>query len=506
MKKIWILVIVTISVLTLSGCFNQTPVEEAEDPVIVDPNNPNLADEKLEFIDIYYLNDLHGAIEANDYNIGLSYIANFINTKRAANPNNTLLLAGGDMFQGSALSNYYQGLSTVQIMNVMKFDAMVVGNHEFDWGIETVANYFDESATADKATFPLLGANVVYEGTNDIVENIKPYTIIQRQDTKIGIIGTMGYGLESSIAQSKIDGYEFKEPVNVVKTYTKELRNIHKVDVVIVVSHDPGAGLNSGLTGLTGEYKVDAIFNAHSHRESLEITNSIPIIQSKANGERVGFVRIALSDKYKTETINYKKSSDPLFNVEDPAVKALIDGYKAETDTLFKEKIITNKSYIGRTELTKWVAQVMMVKTNADIAFHNSGGTRVDFFDGESINLAKLYQVLPFDNVVKSVYLTGSQINNLMYRSDLEYSKSVETFKSSTLYKVTTNDYVFDKDNDVFIGGTNPSNDGYVLRDIVQDELLLQKEVYPYFETTNLLLTNQATLSFYNMLTRDAIR
>lgn len=488
-KKLLMLFTLVFSLFGLSACLN-TPKDDLDPDKGNDEEKP-IVTEKLEYLDIYYLNDLHGAIEENEYQIGLSKIANFVNSKRNEAKDNTLLLAGGDMLQGSALSNYYMGASTIHIMNEMGFDAMTTGNHEFDWGLEVVTDYFNPQTQNQKANFPLLGANIKDKRTNEIPTHIKPYTIITKLDQKIGIIGTIGYGLESSIAQSRIDNYEFLEPTKVIKDLTKELRTQQGVDIIIVLAHDSGDYSLSSLSNETGDYKVNAIFNAHSHQEYASISNGVPTLQAKANGERVGFVRIALTDKYQTQAVNYRSSSSSLFNIEDGNVKALVDGYKAETDVLFQTPIMTNRTYLSKTTLTEWVASVMRVKTNADIAFHNTGGTRVDFYDNETINLAKLYQVLPFDNVVKTVYLDGSQINSLMNRNDLRYSSEITYFQSGTLYKVATNDYVFDKTNDVFIYGDNPSNDGYVLRDIVFDELNLQKEVYSDFIVTNPLLTNQ---------------
>lgn len=143
------LLLLTIILLTLiMGC---TPQEN--DPEDHPVNTP------LSYLDIYYLNDFHGAIEKDYPNLGIAYIANYIENKRLDNPNGTLLLAGGDMLQGSALSNYYQGKSTLSIMETMGFDAMVAGNHEFDWGIEVVTSNFIGD---NPLSFSLLGANIFH--------------------------------------------------------------------------------------------------------------------------------------------------------------------------------------------------------------------------------------------------------------------------------------------------------------------------------------------------------
>ena len=176
MKKITILFLFIL--ILVSGC---KPKEELPE------------ESPLTYLDIYYLNDFHGAIEKDSPNLGMAYIANYIEQKRLDNPNGTILLAGGDMLQGSALSNYYEGKSTLSIMEEMNFDAMVAGNHEFDWGIDVVTkNFLGDSALS----FPLLGANIFHQNTNDLVEGIDPYTMITRGDLKVGVIGIMGDGLE----------------------------------------------------------------------------------------------------------------------------------------------------------------------------------------------------------------------------------------------------------------------------------------------------------------------
>lgn len=441
---------------------------------------------ELNYIDILYLNDLHGSIEKGTDDLGLAYIANYVNFHRTNNPDGVILLGGGDMFQGSALSNYYLGRSTLEIMNAMGFDAMVLGNHEFDWGIDVITNYFDGDTSNGEATFPLLGANVYYESTETMIEHLEPYTIIQRGDIKIGVIGTMGYGLESSIAQSKITGYVFASPVSIIEYYADYLRTEEDVDYVFVLSHDSG-NINSQVSQFTGNQKVDIIFNAHSHSRYVQTIGSTTIIQSSSNGKYVGNIRIDLNSN--TITANNVKTHSAL-NTPDPAVKALIDGYKAETDVLFNTEIIKAARYIPSSTLSDWLADLMRQVTNADIAFHNYGGTRDSMASNESITLGKLYKIFPFDNTIKTVYLDGAVIQNFINRSSDAYSTTVTEFVPGTLYKVATNDYIFDKTDNPFIYGSNPNFDGTLLRDMVLAELQLQKSVYSSFDTTNTILSS----------------
>ena len=438
----------------------------------------------VNYLDILYLNDLHGSIEKGTEELGLAYIANYVNYHRNQNPDGVVLLGGGDMFQGSALSNYYQGRSTLEIMNAMGFDAMTLGNHEFDWGIDVVTNYFDGVASNGEADFPLLGANVYYEGTQTIVEHIDPYTIITRGDVKIGVIGTMGYGLESSIAQSKITGYVFAAPVDRIRYYAEYLRTEEDVDYVFSMAHDPG-DINSSVGSFTGNERVDVIFNAHSHSRYVSTYGNSTVIQSSSNGKYVGNIRINLSTG--EITANNVKTHSSL-NTPDTAVKALIDTFKTETDTLFNTQIITAARYIPTSTLSDWLADLMRQVTNSDIAFHNYGGTRDYISDGESITLGKLYKIFPFDNTIKTVYLDGAVINSFMNKGNA-YSSLITEFEPGTLYKVATNDYLFDKTDNPFIHGTNPNFDGTLLRDMVLHEMDLQSDMYSTFDTTNDILS-----------------
>ena len=439
----------------------------------------------IEYLDIFYLNDLHGSIEKQNGDLGLAYIANYVNFFRNANPNGVILLAGGDMFQGSALSNYYMGESTLNIMNAMNFDAMVLGNHEFDWGIDQVTNYFDRDYSNGEANFPLLAANAYYENTTNIIEHMEPYTILTRGDIKIGIIGTIGYGLESSIAQSRINGYYFASPAQIIGNYAEHLRTVEEVDYVLAVAHDSGEDLNYSVSMLTGNKKVDILFNAHTHRRYIETSNGMSIIQSGSNGKYIGKIRIDLNTK--AITLNNINDHSSLYT-EDVSVKSIIDTYKAETDVLFNTPIIKTARAISSTTLSDWLADLMRKTTNADIAFHNYGGTRDGLLSNEDITLGKLYKIFPFDNTIKTVYLDGSQIRYFMNVGGNTYSSTVTNFQNGQLYKVATNDYLFDKTDYPFVNGVNPEFDGTLLRDMVVAELMRQSQVYSTFDTTNAIL------------------
>jgi 2',3'-cyclic-nucleotide 2'-phosphodiesterase (5'-nucleotidase family) len=438
-----------------------------------------------DYLDIYYINDTHGALVQDGREIGIDYLANLIKTRKTQSPEQVLFLAGGDILQGTAISNHYEGRSTIELLNESLLDAFTIGNHEFDWGLDVIQRYADGDNTNGEADFPFLAANIHQTEDDAIPDGFEPYTILERGDRKIGIIGTIGFGLESSIAASRVAGYYFSDPVDLVAQYATHLRTNLDVDVVIVMAHDSG-NLNQAVSALTGDARVDVIFNGHSHREYAIDMNGIPVVQSGSSLEYVGHVRLFFDvsgvDTY--EAVNLSRYSEVLLQTADVEASSLLQSFIDETDALFNTPIITSGEDYYSSQLSDWLAHLMRVATGSDIAFHNYGGTRTGIDQGQTITMGTLYEIWPFDNIIKTVELDGSILNILMARG-MAYDSAYTSFEPGTLYVVATNDYVFDQPDNPFLGGTNPTNTGILLRDLVEEELTLQAQVFDTFRITN---------------------
>ena len=350
---------------THESCEDTTEPPTCNEGYVLENDQCVLIEEPGDFLEIYYINDFHGALEQDDDQLGIAYIANYIKTRKEMYPENVLFIAGGDILQGSALSNYYYGLSTINLLNLIGLDAFTLGNHEFDWGIETVLAYADGNTENGEANFPFLGANVFFKHTTNIPEEIEPYTIIQKGNYKVGIIGTMGYGLESSIAYSRISDYEFGSPITAVKYYAEYLRTVEECDIIIVSAHDSGSVLNNALLELTGDYKVDAIFNGHSHTEYALINSDTPILQAGDNGEFLGYVRFDFTEtttSVSAENLRYFSSS--LLRTPDTEVQNLLDQYILELEDIIGQEIFVSDEYYSSAELSVWLASLMRISTN----------------------------------------------------------------------------------------------------------------------------------------------
>jgi 2',3'-cyclic-nucleotide 2'-phosphodiesterase (5'-nucleotidase family) len=451
---------------------------------IVDP--PLTTDGTI--LNFYYLNDLHGALLEDESSIGMANISNFLKSEKAREDTETIILSGGDHLQGTLLSNDSYGASTLEIFDMIGFDAVVLGNHEFDWGLDTVTSYYldDETATY-QANHSMLAANVVYKGTDTIPDGLDPYTIIERDGLKIGIIGTIGYGLESSIARLRVEDYEFLDYVPIVSELATKLRTEDNVDLVVLLSHDASSDVTYQVAALEGDANIDAIFKGHSHSIVNEIVNDTPVLMSSSNGERVGHIQFIIEDgEIVNQTVrNLSQYADERLEIEDTEVANYISGLQDSLSEYFEPLMVTDR-YISSRDLSEWIAQLMLEMTGADFAFQNGGGTRNDISEGAEVSMSTLLQIFPFDNQVITATVSGSNVQNLqnnVYVSD----GNISVIGSST-YMIATNDYVFYHENNN-LGNSDDITLAYNdMRDLAIQELELQAEVYDYFDTDNPLL------------------
>lgn len=452
-----------------------------------DKNNKN--DNKLpDKLIIYTINDFHGALEEVDGKYGAARISGYIKENKITNSDAaTLVVSSGDMFQGSAISNHMRGEIVVDIMNEVGFNAMTIGNHEFDWDLSTVLKYRDGDLSNGEANFPFLGCNIIEKETSSIPEYVDPYNIVEVKGLKIGIIGYMGFGLEDSIATSMIEDYYFSEPVEAISLYAEKLRTEENCDIVIASGHDGDTLTNKQISKLNGDSRVDAIINGHTHATYAEIYKrddgvAIPCIQTGTAGENVGVITLNINE-------NKEVSDGSSFNMQmgkrvtpDPIVKKMVDDIVLETAPVFKRVLCTAGAEINQIKGAKWAANALNKGIDCEVAFINSGGIRNSAFpisNGEEVTVSKVFEIMPFDNTIKTVYLKGKYIKSLINSSGIVTSDNItgstatgyyinnEPLDDEKLYKVAAVDYIFDQSSYPFGLGENSVATGILFRDIL---------------------------------------
>jgi len=237
---------------------------------------------------------------------------------------------------------------------------------------------------------------------------------------------------------------------------------------------------------------VDAMFNGHTHQNSLTFIAreglDMPVMQSAAYGQVVGHLTLDISrnglENYQAQNLGFNQMPNNM--TTNPEIEALIDSYYDEVEPLMTHVILPSSSYYSRNDLTQYMAKLMALKTNAVVGIHNGGGTRTDLAYNEGITVAKLYEIFPFDNRIKTVYLKGSVIQSLIgsFSSSEVFVLDNMTFVDDEDYLVATNDYLFDKETLPFLSGTGMMDTGLYIRDIFLSVVETQAETYASFSMT----------------------
>ncbi len=437
-------------------------------------------------LDLYSMNDFHGGAYTSIET--LSNIGGYLLNAKNNNPY-SIFLSTGDIFQGTALSNYYHGRPIIDVFNEIGFSSFTLGNHEFDWGIEEVLNYSDGNQENGEAVFPILAANVVYIDTQEMLPNTQPYTVVEIEGLRVGIIGVIGEVI-NSISASRVQNIEFLDPVITVYNYAEVLRTQENCDIVIASIHGYEIDDDSAISGFTGDHYVDAVFNGHTHTSVARTLSragvAMPYAQASNSSSSV-LTKITLTFNYPTRTVSsanaYVLSLSEL-GTQDSSIEQIITTYQEDTTytTFVSEVLATSPSYISRYDMPSWGASVIRDYMGVDIGILNSGGFRVSM-DAGDITMGKLVEVYPFDNYLKTVQLDGLTIYNLYYTDgDVVFDDGVTEsggnlyingilLVNSQLYTVAAVDYVFDKDYYPFLSGENVTQTDTLMRDLLAQDL-----------------------------------
>lgn len=386
-------------------------------------------------ITILHLNDTHGHItpyrdkniDSNNPVSGSAFLAKMIQTERMANPGGTILLSAGDMFQGTPISNLFHGRPVIEIMNYLRFDAMALGNHEFDWGRDVL----DQIVASAK--FPVLSANITGPD-GKYLKGVRPHIMTRRKNVSIGIIGVTTPETEYTTKPGNVADLTIAPPAAVIPRMIRDLR-AKGAALIIVLSH---LGLDEDRRLAKKVRGIDLIVGGHSHTAITEPVNESGtiIVQAGSYGTYLGVLELVFDPKSKqivssTETGALKLVSAALPAQADRKVARIVDSYEKQVKAKFSKVIGTTALDLTRqvhkeSNLGDLIADAMREGTGAQVAFFNGAGIRADLPKGP-ITLENIFTVLPFDNVLLSMDLTGEQIRKLLEQSidaekDLQFS------------------------------------------------------------------------------------
>lgn len=258
---------------------------------------------KIQTLTIMHTNDTHSQVEPLEEGKrdalcgGYARRMGLINQERKKDPN-LLLFDAGDFSQGTPYFNFYHGRVEIEAMNRMGYDAIMLGNHEFDNGVDTLAVVLKE------AKFPIVCAN--YDVKGSALEGIvKPYTIIRRGNLYVGVFG-IGVDPKGIVADRNFYPLQYLDPITTAQEVANTLKNEKKCDIIICLSHQ---GTHTSTDGKLSDMElaqatknIDIIIGAHTHKivENLYIPNidgdSVLLMQTGKAGARIGKIKVEMQE------------------------------------------------------------------------------------------------------------------------------------------------------------------------------------------------------------------
>lgn len=469
---------------------------------------------------ILHVNDVHGRFEyqseeEREPSIGHAKLKTKLDQMKMENPN-VLLLDAGDTVHGTVDINLSEGKAMVDLMNMVGFDAMVPGNHDFNHGYERLLEL------KEMADFPMVASNIVKD---DASEDFDGYTIKEIDGIKVGIFGMATEETKYKSHPDNTKGIEFADYIESSREMVEKL-NEEEVDIIVGLFH---IGID-GETDVTTEDVaknvdgIDIIIDGHSHTELPEglMINDTLIAQTGSYLKNIGMVELSFEDGEITD----KKAS--LFTVEeaadleeDPAVKAMIDEMKAENE-LIKEEVIgkTTVDLVGEREVVRagestlgnLITDAMLEATEADVAITNGGGIRASIETGD-ITLGDAMTAFPFTNFLSVIEVKGSDIlaalehgvdsypepagkfphvAGMTYTFDpskaageriTEVMVAGEPLEEDKDYELVTNDFMaIGGDDYTMFGGKKIIAEGALLSDVLIEYLKEEGEISPALE------------------------
>ena len=424
-------------------------------------------------------------MHTNDTHAHLSNVARQVTAVNDIrnNRSNSILLSAGDVFSGTLYYNQYKGLADVQFMNMMKYDAMVPGNHEFDDGPKGFANFIK------KAKFPIISSNIDFSADNDLDPlymdkigtpgedgKIYPASILDVNGEKVGVFGLTTE--ETSILSTPGPTISFEDHIQKAEDTVKMLQD-EGVNKIVAVTH---LGVNYDKTLAQKVDGIDVIVGGHSHTKLADAiaynTDSEPtiVVQAEEYDDFLGDLQLSFDvdgvlKSWDEHLVDLGEDATPQIE-ENKEAKDLLDELTKPIEEM-KQKVVGDSKVTlngergdvrqHETNLGNLIADSMLEKAktadpDTTIALQNGGGIRASIDQGE-ISLGEVLTVMPFGNTLVTLDLTGEELMQGLENSVSDYGNVGGRFAQVSGMK-----YVYDLSKEVghrIVDAKVKTDDGY---------------------------------------------
>lgn len=417
-------------------------------------------------ITILSTTDLHGNIFPIDYYTnkpdarGLAKIASIIRQARKENPD-LLLLDSGDTIQGSPLEYVHNKVNNnppdpmMLAMNALKFDAMTVGNHEYNFGLKVL-----EKARSE-AKFPWLSANTYKKGTDE--NHFTPYLIKEVSGVRVGILGLTTPGIPNWDNVENYEGLEFREPVAEARKWVAVLRDKERADLVVIAMHmglgedlktgetNPGQvpNENAALSIAREVAGIDVILMGHTHREVPDLYVNAPdgkgvlltqgnywgrhiarvdlFLEKEANRSRASSWRIVARSARTIPVDDKTPIDDEIAKIGQP-YDAETQGWLDRTIGESDAELTADDARFRDTAIIDLVQRVQMEAGKADVSLAAVFNSQARINKG-TVTVRDIAGLYIYDNTLVVIEVTGQQLKEALEHS-ARYFRPYEPNKS----------------------------------------------------------------------------
>ncbi len=370
--------------------------------------------------------DFHGAIlggtrerRSQRPTGGSVALAAAVARERAANPEGTVLLDGGDLFQGPMISNLQFGRPVVEQMNLLGYAAAAIGNHEFDWGVDTLARRVREMR------FAALAANMVERKSGRRPAWARSDTAVLRRGVRVGIVGLAYPGTPRVTLPANVAHLRFGDDSTAAALVSQRLRK-EGATLVLGVGHIPAETdslrrASGDLARLGRVRTVDAWFGGHSHNVVDDQVEGRPILIAGSHAQYLAVADLVVDPVRRTVA----EADGRVLTVyadgpADSAWVARVTRWNAGVEPIAAQVLGEAATALHRrrpeSTIGDFICDAIREDVKADIAFQNPGGMRADL-DAGPITVGDVYAIMPFDNTIVTLELTGAQVRLALEQS-----------------------------------------------------------------------------------------
>lgn len=377
---------------------------------------------------ILHTNDLHGHFlpESAEWLNGRPPLGGFVRLDaevdhlRATRPRKgVLLLDGSDQLTGTPLSDLVvdgsKGGAMHRFFDLLDYDAWVVGNHEFDKGLDNLIAY------AEGSPMVTLSANLrAPDGVAPLLPGQQFSHVFERGGLKVGVIGATTEGLKGLMRKEDFPRLALLDVEDTVRAEVARLDPV--TDLIVVLSH---IGLDSDERLARAVPGIDLIVGGHSHTRLYDASRvgETWIVQAGSYCRTLGVVDLVVTDdriaELRYELRELRAESAP--GEPSPEVVEVTERYQGELEAVFGEVLteapaLLGRDYNGESPLGRWITDALRTAAGTDVGMYNSGGIRADIPPGV-VTRGTLFNVFPFGNELQTFEILGSDLQNVVLKN-----------------------------------------------------------------------------------------